>query len=149
MTKTILILLSLSALNISLFAEDMTEKIKMQNREVVKMAAAEMAAQLPQKVDNYTQLVDIKAKDESLVYTFEINTGAKSDDTVINEDKSRMKEAVTNGICQTSKRFLDSGILISYIYTSAASKKQLFHFDVNRKACEDLLGSRYKDQGRL
>jgi hypothetical protein len=47
-----------------------------------------------------------------------------------------MQKAVTDGICQSSKRFLQSDIMISYIYTSAKSKKKLFQFDVNKTKCD-------------
>jgi len=135
MTKTFLIILSLFLLNIALFADDM-DKVRLQNQTVIEMAASDMSKRLPQKVDDYTQLVKIEAKEQTLVYIFEINTGAKSDETIIKEDKSRMKRAVTTGICNSSKRFLQSGIDISYVYTSAVSKKVLFQFDVDQKDCQ-------------
>ncbi|HIP02293.1 MAG TPA: hypothetical protein EYH01_10720 [Campylobacterales bacterium] len=133
--KIVSTILSVLVLNSTLFADDMAEKIQIQNQEIVKLAAEELTSQLPQKIDDYTQLVKIEGKKQSLVYTYEINTGAKSDDTVINEDKSRMKKAVTKGICDSSERFLTSGIDISYIYASAKSKKELFRFDVSREDC--------------
>ena len=135
MTKAVSIILSSLLLSTTLFAEDTAEKINLQNQKVIKMAASEMSKQLPQTIDSYTKLVDIKAEETTLVFTYEINTGAKSDEVVIKEDKSRMKRAVTMGICRTSERFLKSNINISYVYTSAASKKKLFQFDVNKKEC--------------
>jgi hypothetical protein len=122
----------------TLFADDMAAKIKKQNIQIVQMAAKEISNQLPQKIDNYTELVKIEGKDESLLYTFEINTGSKSDEAVIKEDRSRMQKAVTHGICNSSARFLQSGIDISYIYKSAKSKKELFRFDVSKKDCANL-----------
>jgi hypothetical protein len=139
MTKKVLIILSSLALSTLLFADEMAEKIKIQNQEVVKLAAKELSKQLPQKIDNFTKLVDIEAKEQSLLYTYEINTGSKSDESVIKEDKSRMQKAVTKGICNTSKRFLQVGIDISYIYVSEVSKKMLFRFDVSGKDCEKIL----------
>ncbi|RRS32284.1 MAG: hypothetical protein P794_01340 [Epsilonproteobacteria bacterium (ex Lamellibrachia satsuma)] len=136
MKKTLPFILSLFLLNTILFADSTADKIRLQNQNVIKMAASDMSKQLPQKVDDYTQLVKIEAKEQTLAYTFEINTGAKSDEAVIKEDKSRMKKAVTIGICNSSKRFLQSGIDISYIYTSAVSKRMLFQFDVNKKDCD-------------
>jgi hypothetical protein len=132
------LLLSVLLFGSTLFADDMAEKIKKQNIQIVQMAAKELSSQLPQKIDNYTQLVKIEGKDQSLLYTFEINTGSKSDDTVIKEDKSRMQKAVTQGVCNSSARFLQSGIDISYIYTSAKSKKELFRFDIRKKDCGNL-----------
>ncbi len=131
-------LLSVLLLSSTLFADEMAEKIKAQNIEIIKMAVKEISSQLPQRVDDYTQIVDISSKEQTLIYTFEINTGAKSDEAVISEDKSRMKKAVTKGICISSDRFLQSGIDISYVYTSAKSKKELFRFDAKKKDCVNL-----------
>jgi hypothetical protein len=130
------IILSALMLNGALFAiDDMAEKVKTQNQEIVQLAAKEISSQLPQKIDDFTQLVKLEGVGQTLLYTYEINTGSKSDETVINEDKSRMEEAVTKGICNSSERFLTSGIDISYIYASAKSKKELFRFDVSREDC--------------
>ena len=148
MIKTFLTLFVFVLVSTSLLAKDAeVDKITIQNREVVKMAAKEMASKLPQKVDDFTQFVDIAAKDESLIYTFEINTGAKSDKAVIEEGKERkMGERVISGICRSSKRFIESGINISYIYNSAASKKRLFRFSASKKICEDMFGPLYSNQ---
>ena len=133
--KTAIIISSFLALSSTLFADEMADKIKVQNQEVVKLAAKELSSQLPQKIDNFTQLMNIEAKDETLIYTFEINATNKSDDMIIKEDRSRMKKAITEGICNSSKKFLENGIYISYTYTSAKSKKELFRFDVSQKDC--------------
>jgi len=122
----------------TLVADEMAAKIKKQNIQIVQMAAKELSSQLPQTIDKYTKLVKIDGKDESLLYTFEINTGSKSDEAVIKEDRSRMQKAVTQGVCNSSARFLQSGIDISYIYTSAKSKKELFRFDISKKDCKNL-----------
>ena len=119
----------------SLVADVIPDKVKLQNQNVVKMAAEGLSKELPKKVDAFTQLISIKAKEETLFYTFEINA-TQSDDAIIKKDKTRMKKAVTQGICKSSKRFLQSDITISYIYTSAKSAKKLFQFDVNKTACD-------------
>jgi len=111
------------------------EQMQKQNREIVKLASEEISKTLPQKVDSYTTLMTVEGKDTTLIYTFEINTGAKSDDAVKKEDRGRMKKAVTTGICDSSKRFLDSDINISYLYISANSKAELFRFDVTQADC--------------
>lgn len=111
------------------------EEMRKQNSEIVKLASEEISKTLPQKVDSYTTLMTVEGKDTTLIYTFEINTGAKSDDTVKKEDRGRMKKAVTTGICDSSKRFLDSDISISYLYISANSKAELFRFDVTQADC--------------
>jgi len=111
------------------------KEMKSQNRDIVKLVSKEISSTLPQKVDKYTTLVSVEGINTTLLYTFEINTGSKSDETVRNEDRSRMKRAVTTGICQSSKKFLEAGISTSYIYVSAISKAHLFQFDVQQKDC--------------
>ena len=116
-------------------ADDLQDKIKLQNQNVVKMAAESLSKELPKKVDNFTKLISIKAKDETLLYTFEIDAPS-SDEEIKAKDKTRMQKAVTRGVCKSSKRFLDSDIKISYIYTSAKSKKELFRFDIDKAKCD-------------
>ncbi len=133
MTKQILILTLLLTNAVS--ADNLAEKIKIQNQNVVKMAAKGLSEKLPQKVDDYTTLVKMKAQGETLIYTYELNVTGKSDKELEEEGKQRMQKPVKNGICNSSKRFLDSGINISYIYISAVTKNELFRFDVEKKDC--------------
>ena len=142
--KYLFLLLSLLVLTVnSSFATDLQSKIeefpkkemKSQNKTIVKMFTSEMSKSLPQKIDKYTEFVKINAKDTTIFYTFEINTGSKSDATVRKEDKTRMHNAVQAGICKSSMKFLEAGINISYIYTSAISKANLFQFDVTQEDC--------------
>ena len=106
-----------------------------QNKKIVKLASEEISKTLPQKVDQYTRLLKVEGKDTTMIYIFEINTGAKSDEAIKKEDRTRMQKAVTQGICRSSKRFLDAEINITYLYQSAASKKELFRFDVSKADC--------------
>jgi len=115
-----------------------TDAMIKQNMEIVRLASEELQKGLPQKIDNYTILKEIKGKDTTLIYIFEINTGAKSDESIIKEDKSRMKRVVTAGICKSSKKFLDAQIDILYIYKSAASNVELFQFNVSKENCNKL-----------
>ena len=112
-----------------------TDEMKKQNRIIVKLASEEMSKTLPQNIDKYTTLQKVEGKDTKLIYIYEINTGAKSDESIRNEDRSRMQQAVTNGICKSSKRFLDAKIDIAYLYRSATSKEKLFVFNVSKKDC--------------
>jgi len=128
---------------LSVFAKEMhvqmkelpQEQLKKQNIEIASLAAKELSKTLPQKIDKYTTLLSITNRDAALIYTFSINTGAKSDDAIIKDDHSRMQKAVTQGICQSSKRFLESGINISYLYQSAKTKRVLFRFDITKEKC--------------
>jgi len=144
MQKTFL-LLAILFLTISTHATDIIkegqeyplEKMKEQNRHIIKMVVEEISKALPQKVDKYTSMTKIEESNLTLIYTFEINTGTKSDKDVKKEDKPRMEKAVTKGVCQSSKRFLDSGITLNYCYLNASTKKELFTFSMNQKKCKE------------
>ncbi len=111
------------------------QEMQKQNKEIVKLSSQEISKTLPQTIDKYTTLITVEGKDTTLIYTFEINTGAKSDEAVKREDRTRMQKAVTTGICQSAKRFLKAQINISYVYISATSKAELFRFDVAQADC--------------
>lgn len=111
------------------------QQIKVQNKEIVSLVVEEVGKKLPQKVDNYTQYVSIKSECLNLISTFEINTAPKSDETVIKEDKPRMEQFIKKGICESAKRFLQSDIGITYVYTNASTKKELFRFAMTEKDC--------------
>ena len=111
------------------------QDLKVQNRKIAALAAEELSKGLPQTIDKYTELVDVKNEDLTLVYVFEINTGSKSDEMVQKEDHARMQSAVTYGVCRSSQRFLEAQINISYLYQSAKSKAKLFQFDITQADC--------------
>ncbi|MDD2789473.1 MAG: hypothetical protein PHU40_02285 [Sulfurimonas sp.] len=142
--KNLFLLFSmLTITNMNLCAEDLKARVDefpkkemiAQSQTIADLVAKEISTTLPQAVDKYTSLVSIKAKEQTLVYTFEINSGAKSDETIKKEDKSRMKENITEGVCQSSRKFLESGINTSYIYINATTKASLFQFDISLQDC--------------
>ena len=147
MIQSISLLLLLSLTTSMAFAKDINttnySQIKQQDvdlnlfkkKEVLNLAAAELSKSIPQKIDEYTTLVEIKSDNLTLVYIYEIYTGAKSDEAIQKEDHQRMREAVTIGSCKTSQRFLQSGISIRYFYRSAKSKQKLFVFNINQEDC--------------
>ena len=114
------------------------KQIKLQNVKVMEAAIEAYSKNLPQKVDDYTTFTKVHSEGLTLIRTYEINTGAKSDDAVRAEDKSRMNEAVIYGVCTTSKRFLDSNINLTYLYKSAKSKEELFRIEITQKNCFDI-----------
>lgn len=136
-------LLLLSLLSLPILATDMqmqsrelpNKDMKAQNKKIASLAAVEISKSLPQVIDKYTTLVNMKADEATLVYIYEIDTTPKSDETVRKEDHSRMQEAVTRGTCQSSKRFLEADISIRYIYKSANTKAELFQFNINQESC--------------
>lgn len=115
------------------------KEMKKQKQEIAKLVAQEIADTLPQVVDKYTLLTSVVSKDTTLIYTFKIHTGLKSDETIRKQDRTRMKKAVTKGICQSSRKFLEAGINTSYIYLSAKSNAELFRFDISQKDCTGLV----------
>lgn len=112
------------------------EKFQEQNKKIIKMVVEEISKTLPQTVDKYTEMTKIRDENLSLIYTFEINTGVKSDEAIRKEDHARMKKAVTKGICQSSKRFIDAGVTLVYEYLSATSKEELFSFKMDEALCK-------------
>ncbi len=114
------------------------EKLREQNHKIIRMVVEEVSKNLPQKVNKYTQMTKVRDENLTLIYTFEINASPKSDETVRKEGKAKMEKNVSKGICQSSKRFLDAGVTISYEYISASTKKELFTFTLNQKICKEL-----------
>jgi hypothetical protein len=129
------IILSVILLASGLHADAIPDKIKQQNINVVQAAAKGLNKTLPQKIDPYTSLVKLEPKGERLLYIYEINDPSMSDEEISKRGKEKMKAPVIRGICSSSKRFLESGIDITYLYKSAKSKKELFRFDVTKKDC--------------
>lgn len=114
------------------------KQLKIQNKEIIKLVVKELSKKLPQKIDDYTEFVSIKAEGLKLISRYEINIAPKSDESVIKEDKPRMEQFVKRGICQSSKRFLQSDIDIVYEYANSLSKKELFSFHIAAKDCIDI-----------
>ncbi len=115
------------------------KELKKQNTQIAALAAKEMSKTLPQKVDQYTTVTHIVNDGSTLVYTFVVNTGKKSDAVVQKEDHSRMQKAITQGVCNTSKKFLLAGIDTLYIYKSAKTNKVLFRFKITQDTCNNLV----------
>ena len=116
-------------------SDNNVEDLQVQNRKIIDLVVQELSKDLPKTIDKYTKFVNIKSDDLTLVYTFEINTGSKSDKMVQQEDHARMQAAVTQGVCRSSQRFLDAQINIAYVYRSAKTKTQLFRFDITQADC--------------
>ena len=143
MRKLFLIFITIVALGQSIFSADLPvknqdvspEQLKSQNKEITKLVATELSKNLPQVINKYTTVVSIKAVEANLIYTYEINTGAKSDDAIRAEDRTEWKKIYTENVCQRSKRFIDAQVKLSYVYTSKISKEKLFQFDIEQADC--------------
>jgi hypothetical protein len=110
-------------------------KMREQNLNVIKKAVEGIGETLPQRVDAYTTMVGIDSNGTRLIYTFEVDGGPKSDETLRKEGKVRMAPIIKRGICQSAARFLQAGIDISYRYLSKASKQEILRVDVSEKEC--------------
>ncbi len=111
------------------------EMLRKQNLQVVHKAVEGLRETLPRKVDFYTTLVGVDSNGTQLIYTFEVDGGPKSDETLRKEGKERMAPRVKQGICQSAERFLKAGISIRYRYLSHTSKAEILQVDVAEKDC--------------
>ena len=110
------------------------DKMREQNRIIVQKAAEGIGETLPQKVDDYTKLIAIDGNGTRLTYTFEVNTGAKSDATMRKEG-ARMAPRIFQGICGSAKRFMEADISLRYRYISSATKAEVLRVDANKSIC--------------
>jgi len=144
--KIFLVVCSMVLVSQSLLSKDLPIKnqdvspkqLEKQNKHIIKLAAEQLSKNLPQIINKYTTMVSIKANNATLVYTSEINTGAKSDETIRNEDRTKWEKIFIQNVCQKSKRFLDAQVKLSYVYISAISKEKLFQFDITQNKCFNL-----------
>ena len=72
--------------------------MKSQNKKIVQLVSKEIAQTLPQTIDKYTRLVSIDGVDTTLIYTFEINTGSKSDKDVWSQIKRCNSSNIDNAV---------------------------------------------------
>jgi hypothetical protein len=134
--KSLLAVLILSFLSITVLADDNYEKKVAQNREILNLMKTELSKNLPRKIDPYTTLVAVDINALTLISTYEINTGGKSDESVRKNDMPRMVKAITHGECKRSKVHFENGMALEYRYKNAATKKDIFNIFISLKDCE-------------
>jgi len=125
----------LLVLNIILSADDNYDKKVAQNREILEMMKKELSKGLPKKIDPYTTLVSVDVDALTLISTYEINTGGKSDESVRKNDMPRMTKAIIHGECRRSKVHFENGMAIKYRYKNAVTKKDIFDITISLKDC--------------
>ncbi len=123
-------------LSLLLYADTNVSKKMTQNRQILQMMQSELSKGLPKKIDTYTTLVGVDVEDQTLVYLYTINTGAKSDASVRREDMPRMKEAIVQGECRRSKIHFENGMDIEYRYRNALSNAELFRIHISFDNCQ-------------
>ena len=151
MKKTLTLAISMLMISASLYAlpqekfqpklqigsELSIDKLREQNLNIVRKAVEGIGENLPQKVDEYTQIVAIDSNGTKLIYTFEVQSGPQSDEAM-RQKGARMAPRIKEGICHSSKRFLQADISIRYRYISSATQKEILVVDVNKSRCEDI-----------
>ena len=143
MKKLVLLFAIITTLTQAVFGVDLpvknqdvsAEQLKSQNKEITKLVATELSKSLPQVINKATKIISIEAIETNLIYTYEINTGAKSDDAIRAEDRTKWEKIYVKNVCKRSKRFLDAQVKLSYVYISAISKEKLFQFDIEQADC--------------
>ncbi len=113
------------------------DKLKEQNLNVVQKAVEGIGETLPQKVDDFTNIVAIDSNGTKLIYTFEVQSGPQSDEAM-RQKGEKMAPRIKKGICMTSKRFLQADISIKYRYISSATKNEILSVDVDKQSCQPL-----------
>jgi len=116
------------------------DRMRAQNLNIVQKAVEGIREHLPQKVDSYTTLVDVEGEGTTLIYVFRVANGAKSDAT-LKEEGVRMASRIEQGICLSSKRFLQADIALRYRYLSSATGEEILRVDTNRSRCEKIEGN--------
>ena len=112
------------------------DKMRAQNLNVVKKAVEGIRETLPQKVDAYTKMVGVDSKNTELIYTFEVDAGPKSDETLKKDGQRRMTSVIKRGICSDAKRFLQSDITITYRYLNKTTQNEILKVTMNKEACD-------------
>ena len=113
------------------------DKLREQNLNVVHKAVEGIRETLPQRVDDFTQIVAIDSNGTKLIYTFEVQSGPQSD-KAMRQKGQKMAPRIKEGICHSSKRFLQADITIKYRYISSATKEEILSVDMNKKMCEQV-----------
>jgi len=111
------------------------DKLREQNLNVVRKAVEGIRENLPQQVDAYTKLVDVESNGTTLIYIFEVKAGVKTD-TALKEEGAQMVPRIREGICLSSKRFLEADISLRYQYISSTTKTEVLRVDVNKTQCQ-------------
>jgi len=113
------------------------DKLREQNLNIVQKAVEGIRETLPQRVDDYTQIIAIDSNGTELIYTFEVQSGPQTDEAMKAKGK-RMIPRIQRGICTSSKRFLQVDISIRYRYISSATKNEILLVDVDKSNCRDV-----------
>ena len=113
------------------------DKLQEQNLNIVQKAVEGIGENLPQRVDDHTKLVDVNSNGTMLIYTFEVFGGPQSD-TALKEQGKGMVPRIRQGICFSSKRFLQADITLRYRYLSSATQKEILRVDVDKEQCQKI-----------
>ncbi len=110
------------------------DKMREQNLNVVKKAVEGLRKTLPQEVDKYTRFTAIDSNGTRLIYTFEVDAGPKSNDT-LRKEGTKMAPRIFLGICTSAERFLQADIDITYRYINKTDKEEILLVEVDKSKC--------------
>ena len=110
------------------------DKLRKQNLIVVKKAAEGIGETLPQRVDKFTKLTAIDANGTRLIYTFSVDAGPKSDETM-RQEGARMAPRILKGICQSAERFMQADITLTYRYINSGTHSEILRVDADKSKC--------------
>jgi len=110
------------------------DKLREQNLIVVKKAAEGIGETLPQRVDKFTKLTAIDANGTRLIYTFEVDAGPKSDETMRKEG-AKMAPRILQGICKSADRFMQADISLTYRYINSGTNNEILRVDADKSKC--------------
>jgi len=111
------------------------EKVRLQNQEVIRQAVASLSTSLPKRIDAYTQLIAITEENQTLAYTFTIES-LQSDTEIQKHAEQKVIPRIRQNICQSSRRFIESDIRILYRYQRPKNSKTLFTVTADRAICD-------------
>ena len=114
------------------------DKMRKQNLLIVRKAAEGIGESLPQRVDAYTKLTAVDANGTRLIYTFEVDAGPKSIESM-RAKGHLMAPRILSGICRSAQRFMEADITLTYRYLALPSRQEVLRVDANKTKCPESL----------
>ncbi len=128
---------TLLLLSVHAQSDENIDKKLLQNAQILEMMKEELSKDLPKKIDAYTTFTGVAVEGQTFIYMYEINAGAKSDESVRKNDMPRMKKAIIQGECRRSKIHFENGMTLQYRYKNAITKTDLFKINIEMKDCKE------------
>ncbi len=137
MKRLFLAMVALLLLSAHAQSDESVNKKLLQNAQILEMMKEELSKGLPKKIDAYTTFVGVDVEGQTFIYIYEINAGAKSDESIRKNDMPRMKKIIIQAECRRSKIHFDNGMALQYRYKNAITKTDLFKINIEMKDCKE------------